>query len=88
MACSGSSMFQVLNGPCVGSLLFHVLVSYWHKFHVAVSPRVYSSLDHVSFFLFVHVAVSYLTTCLVIVVALISFSLAHVSKRSLFGFGN
>jgi hypothetical protein len=51
MACFGSSTFQVLNGPRVGSLLFHVSVSYWHTFHVAVSPRVYSSLDHVLSFI-------------------------------------
>ena len=43
-------MFQVLNGPCVGPLLFHMSIFYWHTCRVAVGSRVISSLDHVSYF--------------------------------------
>ena len=50
VAISGSCTFQVLNGPHVGPLLFHMSVFYWHMCRVAVGSRVISSLDHVSYF--------------------------------------
>jgi hypothetical protein len=50
MAISGSCTFQVLNGPCVEPLLFHMSIFYWHTCRVVVGPCVISSLDHVSYF--------------------------------------
>ena len=50
MAIPGSCTYLVLTGPRIGSLLFHMLVFYWHTCHVAVGSRVTSSLDHVSYF--------------------------------------
>jgi hypothetical protein len=48
---SGSCTYQVLTGPRVGSLFFHMSVFYWHTCHVAVGSRVTSSLDHVCIFI-------------------------------------
>ena len=56
VAISGSCTFQVLTGPSVETLLFHMSVFYWHTCRVAVESRVTSLLDHVSYFLLVHVA--------------------------------
>ena len=50
VAISGSCTFQVLTGPRVGSLLFHMSVFYWHTCRVAVGSCVTSSLDHMSYF--------------------------------------
>jgi hypothetical protein len=71
VAISGYCMFQVLTGPRVGFLLFHMLVFYGHTCHVAIGSRVTSSLDHV--------VVSYLTTCHITVHPRFAFLFGHLA---------
>jgi hypothetical protein len=54
--------YLVLTRPRVGSLLFHMIVFYWHTCHVTVGSCVTSSLDHVSYFYFSTWSFSYSTT--------------------------
>ena len=93
MAIFDSCMFQILIGPRVRSLLFHMLVLYWHTCHVAARSRVTSSLDHVLYFywsiwlflirpritaLFVHVLHFYSATWLDDILPRGIFLIAHV----------
>ena len=99
VAISGSCMFQVLNGPHVGPLLFHMSVFNWHTCRVTVGSRVTSSLDRVSYFywstwpsqiwprvkvLSVHVSFFYQATWLDGFLLGVGFLLAHVSCHGYF----
>ena len=46
----GSYTYQVLTGPRVGSMLFHMSIFYWHMCLVVVGSCITSSLNHVLYF--------------------------------------